>query len=395
MKIVIVNTFYSPDVYGGAEISIQKLAEQLVKEGNEVNVIVTSNEDKIEIINNVKIIRIRINNIYDTIEVKGKSGLSKGIYKIIDLYNIFNYKKLKKIIEEINPDVIHTNNLYGISTIIWKIAKQKNIKIVHTVRDYALLCPFVHLSCIDKECKVEKLCSLYKKNRNEQCSQVDEVVYISNTVEEIFNNYNYFNKSDSNVIYNSIDFNIDKVRDLVNKKINKAEKITKFVYIGTLDCHKGIDLLLEAFSEINNENIILNIAGKGPLEDLVKKYDERYNNIFYKGFLKQDEIDNFLAEQHILIAPSRWIEPFGRVTLDAYKNALPVIATNEGGFVETVIHEKTGLLFKNGDKSELKKCIKRMTEEKLYIKLLENLENELVKYSLKNHADNYLKVYKK
>lgn len=395
MKVIIVNTFYSPDIYGGAEISIQKLSEQLVKKGNEVNVIVTSNEDKIDIINNVKIIRIKINNIYDTIEAKGKSGLSKGIYKAIDLYNVFNYIKLKKIIEEINPDVIHTNNLYGISTVIWKIAKRKNIKIVHSIRDYALLCPFVHLSCINKECKVEKLCSFYKKNRNKQCSQVDEAVYISNTVEEIFKKYNYFNKSNTNVIYNSIDFDIDKVRELVNKKINKTKKTTEFVYIGTLDYHKGIDLLLEAFSEINNENIILNIAGKGPLENLVKKYDERYNNIFYKGFLKQDEIDNFLAEQDILIAPSKWIEPFGRVILDAYKNALPVISSNEGGFIETVIDEKTGLLFKNGDKNDLKKCIKKITEEKLYVKFLRNLENELPKYSLEKHADNYLKVYKK
>lgn len=395
MKVIILNTFYSPDIYGGAEISIQKLAEQLVKKGHEVNVIVTSNKDKIDIINNVKIIRIKINNIYDTIEVRGKSGLSKGIYKVIDLYNVFNYIKLKKIIEEINPDVIHTNNLYGISTIIWKIAKRKNIKIVHSIRDYALLCPFVHLSCINKKCKVEKLCSFYKKNRNEHCSQVDEAVYISNTVEEIFKKYNYFNKSNTNVIHNSIDFNIDKVRELVNKKINDTKKTTKFVYIGTLDYHKGIDLLLEAFSEINNENIILSIAGKGPLENLVKKYDERYNNIFYKGFLKQDEIDNFLAEQDILIAPSRWVEPFGRVILDAYKNALPVIASNEGGFIETVIDEKTGLLFKSGDKNDLKDCIKKITEEKLYVKFLRNIENELPKYSLENHADNYLKVYKK
>ena len=39
------------------------------------------------------------------------------------------------------PDVIHTNGLYDLSTIVWEAAYKKKIKIVHTLRDYHLLCP--------------------------------------------------------------------------------------------------------------------------------------------------------------------------------------------------------------------------------------------------------------
>ena len=42
MKILIINTFYYPDIEGGAEISVKKLAENLAIKGHDVNVICTN-----------------------------------------------------------------------------------------------------------------------------------------------------------------------------------------------------------------------------------------------------------------------------------------------------------------------------------------------------------------
>lgn len=46
MKILIVNTLYSPFKVGGAEVSVQILAEELVMKGHSVRVVTLHNEKK-------------------------------------------------------------------------------------------------------------------------------------------------------------------------------------------------------------------------------------------------------------------------------------------------------------------------------------------------------------
>jgi len=393
MKILLVNTFYTPDVYGGAEISIQKLAEELVKQNIDVTVLATSNIAKMEQLNGVKIIKIKTNNIYDTLRVKSKRGLTKILYKFIDLYNIFNYRKLSKIIKDNNPDVIHTNNMYGISPIIWFIAKKKKIRIVHTVRDYNLLCPFVHCLCENSGCKYINLCKLYKRFESNNCAMVDKSIFISNTVKNIFNRYNYFNTSKQEVIYNAIDFDMDKLEKIIDKKLYEDKKEVNFVYIGTLDYHKGVDFLIDTFNELNLSNLKLHIAGKGILDNYVRQISSLNKNIVFHGFINQENIDSFLVKQDILVAPSRWIEPFGRVVIDAYKNGLPVIASNKGGFKETVINDVTGLLYTNDKKNELKEAINKLSKLEIKKKYIRNIKNEIIKYDLENHAKEYIRAY--
>ena len=64
IKVLIVNTFYPPSGYGGAEKSVQTLAEGLGKINIDVTVLTTSQEPFSETINNVKIISFGKNNVF-------------------------------------------------------------------------------------------------------------------------------------------------------------------------------------------------------------------------------------------------------------------------------------------------------------------------------------------
>ena len=57
MKILLVNTFYYPEVKGGAEYSVKKLAEALQADGNEITVLASGNTDNDEIIDGIKVHR--------------------------------------------------------------------------------------------------------------------------------------------------------------------------------------------------------------------------------------------------------------------------------------------------------------------------------------------------
>ena len=94
---MIVNTFYFPDIIGGAEVSVQKLAEGLVKNGNEVVILCNGEHNSIETINGIKIIRKKFNNIFSFFQYRKSTGLKKILYKILDYYNPFNRKILKEI----------------------------------------------------------------------------------------------------------------------------------------------------------------------------------------------------------------------------------------------------------------------------------------------------------
>ena len=59
MRIMIVNAYYAPDIRGGAEYSVKKLAEGLTKKGHTVRVLCTSDSDIHENIDGVDVVRIR------------------------------------------------------------------------------------------------------------------------------------------------------------------------------------------------------------------------------------------------------------------------------------------------------------------------------------------------
>lgn len=66
MKIMIFNALYHPYRVGGAEISVQLLAEELVRQGEKVCV-VTLSENKIReerFINGVNVISLPLRNVY-------------------------------------------------------------------------------------------------------------------------------------------------------------------------------------------------------------------------------------------------------------------------------------------------------------------------------------------
>ena len=102
MRVLFIHTYYYPENMGGAEISVQKLAEALVKHGVEVYVLCTSDNNRREIINGVNIWRIKpyvsmryINYNKRSIGRKIITRWQVYVERFLDLYNPENYRMLK------------------------------------------------------------------------------------------------------------------------------------------------------------------------------------------------------------------------------------------------------------------------------------------------------------
>ena len=391
MKILLFNSLYYPNILGGAEKSVQFLAEHLAKMENITPVVVTtSNKEEIKTINGVKVYYIKIPNFYWFYESNKSNKFLKPLWHLLDSYNFFVGDKINNIIQKENPDVVHTNNLGGFSVYLWKYIKEKyNLPIIHTLRDYYLLCPKTtmfndkKLKNCNKQCLSCKFYSITRKNLSKY---VDTVVGISDFILNKHKFYNYFKTSKKTVIYNPV---IN--HKLVGKQKNPINKYN-LGYVGKLSRNKGIELLLNYFLKLKDKNLILNIYGKGDInyQKYLQKKFSKYDNIIFNGFKKSEEIYNNID---LLIVPSLWNEPFGRIIIEANSNGIPVLASKRGGIIELIKEGENGFLFNpldfNNFKNQLDKSIETFFKQKK--KLIFNTSlfdiNNITKLYVKEYQD--------
>ncbi|WP_407260217.1 glycosyltransferase [Klebsiella quasipneumoniae] len=142
MKILIFNTLYFPYRVGGAELSVQILAESLAVNGHEVTIMTLHEKDEVEkeYENKVEIIRLPLLNRYWVTSTQ-QSSIKKILWHVQDIYNCRMKKAVSQALINKKFDLVHTNNLCGFSVAVWDWAKSNDIPIVHTARDYYLMNP--------------------------------------------------------------------------------------------------------------------------------------------------------------------------------------------------------------------------------------------------------------
>ncbi|MGN1124808.1 MAG: glycosyltransferase family 4 protein [Candidatus Gastranaerophilaceae bacterium] len=397
---MIINSFYAPDIRGGAEYSIKKLAEGLVAKGHSVRILCTGNNNVHEIIDGVDIVRLRTAGIHDNGDIHAVPRWKRLLGHLIDIWNIGNLKILTHAIEEFKPDVINTNNLYGISPIVWKIAKKKGIRLVHTIRDYYLMCPLVAMSCKKtggEKCKKPMLSCLFHRTSNRIHSKyVDCVTAPSSLTLNVLIENGFFKNSTKVVIPNAIDYDKNTVEAILrNKKnnLNSRDKV-RFVYLGTLSEQKGIRWLIDSFNDLKAGAAVLFIAGKGDLQDYVEQESQKNQSIKYMGFLSEPEVSKLLTESDVLICPSLWEEPFGRVVLDAYKHVMPVISSNMGALPELVKDEKTGFVVEAKNRQKLTEKINvYINSPEIILEQAKCCINELSRYTIESQLTEFENHY--
>ncbi|AHX21202.1 glycosyltransferase family 4 protein [Bacillus bombysepticus] len=390
MKILIFNTLYYPNIIGGAEKSVQLLAEMLVSRGHEPIIVSTFTDDKIDEVNGIKIYYLHHRNLYWSINSKDKKALQKVFWHGLDVYNPRFSKEITNIILNEKPDVIHTNNITGFSTIPWIIAKKFNIPVVHTLRDFSLICSkstmFKGSDNCSGQCSECKVFSMYKKGLTNK-QHVDYVVGNSHFMIQRHKELGFFQDTPSARIFNGTHIRKEghKDKQLVGK--------LKFFYMGRIDYTKGIKLLLDVFTKVQDAELIL--AGKVYEEEIEKNIEKNTypKNIKFLGYINPNDI---LSEIDILIAPSLWNEPLPRVILEAYSYGKPAIGTDRGGIPECIINNKTGFIFNPDNPMELEKIIRYIIDNPIEVSnFSKNIPSYLEGFDIEKTVDSYIDVYSK
>lgn len=320
--------------------------------------------------------------------------LSKLKLGIDTIFSFKTYKEVKKLIDENEIDIVHVHNtLPLISPSIYYAARAKKVPVVQTIHNFRLLCPgatFTRNSEICEDCISKGLGQSLKHKCYRGSLAQTFIMYVMLKFHRIIGTYDKINYITLTEFNKKKLLNLVKVESKIYVKPNFVEKREQserilddyFVYIGRLDEIKGINFLIEAWKDID-ENIELYVIGTGPEKEKIKKFIEKNNikNVKMLGFMQRNKIFDIIQKSRAVVVPSNWNEPFGMVIIEAFSKGVPIIASKIGSIPYIVDHNVNGILVDPGDKLKLKESINNIFyDNKLNKALGKNAYNKFNEY---------------
>ena len=176
---------------------------------------------------------------------------------------------------------------------------------------------------------------------------------------------------------------------------------------GRLTAWKGHEMFLESIHKVNielgHQAFIVVIVGSDQGRDLYKKklirLIEQYrlaNQVRLVGKFKNMPLAYKIAD--FVVSSSIEPEAFGRVSVEAQSMQKPILASNIGGSKETIIDNKTGMLFESGNSDQLSKkiieCLK-LDENTINRMGIEGRKNIVSKFNVEKMCFSTYSEYKK
>ncbi len=339
----------------------------MVDKGNEVHIACTY-DDKVNFLEERECVKYHKLNLTRTIN---------PFKDILALYNLIN------LIRKIKPDIVHSHSpKAGIVGMLAAFICKVPLK-VHTVAGL----PLVETRGVKKNVllMVEKLtyfCADYVlPNSIKQKEFINEHILINDKIQVI-------GKGSSNGIdlkyFNPDNFN-SKDNRLFREQYGIAPSDIVLCFVGRLTNYKGINELINAFCNLQEEFFNIKLFLVGPIEDInplaVNTKDEIKNNTSIFSVGHQDDIRPFLAVSDIFVFPS-YREGFPQSLMQAAAMNLPCIASDINGCNEIIQDGVNGILIppKNTD------AIVRVVKNMIYN---EEFRLSLAKKARKNMLENF------
>ena len=188
-------------------------------------------------------------------------------------------------------------------------------------------------------------------------------------------------------------------------QIQVGKKIILFP--GRLTTWKGQEMFLEALNKVNihlgHEAFTAVILGSDQGRDLYKKklirLVEQYRLTNQVIFIENcNHMPLAYKISDFVVSASIEPEAFGRISVEAQSMQKPILASNLGGSKETIIDNKTGLLFEAGNSEEMsKKIIELLNLDESTLKQMgiEGRKNVINKFNVEKMCFSTYSEYKK
>ena len=330
MKVLFYTKEFPPNVYGGAGVHVEYLADELAKI-MQVDVRCFGEQDEFKP-------NLRVKGYPDAIGFENANDKLKSVFKTLSTC-------LQMNADNVDADIIHCHTWYAqFAGIIAKLCY--GIPLVITTHSLEPLRPW----------KKEQLGRGYDASswiEKTAIEMADAVIAVSKETKEDVLKYFNVDKNKIRVIYNGINLEeyqtTKEIATLIEYGINPKKPFVLFV--GRITRQKGIIHLVNAIKYIDEETQIVLCAGAPDTKEIAKEMQDsvtevqkiRKNVIWIDKMLQKKEVIQLYSHANVFCCPSIY-EPFGIINIEAMACKTAVVASAVGGIKEVVVQNETGIL---------------------------------------------------
>jgi glycosyltransferase involved in cell wall biosynthesis len=336
---------------GGDGLYAYNLANALIKEGVEIEVLTVKNDAFVSI-NYSKAGRTGDYSILGKVE---NNPIEKNFY------SRGAKRSLQAILEKRRPDVIHIHGIHQYFTVsAAQVLKEFSIPTLISIHDYKILCGNAGffsnrtnaacvkclqgqvLSPIGERCKngslIESIGVSIQMSLWKYLKALDAIDCFHCGSRFVFD----LLKQNNQIAHKLVEIRLPYLRVPNNDKGGSSRtRQANIVFIGRLVAHKGITIFAEAVKEITEA--VMDVFGDGPLFKDAKEILKNNRNVRFHGWKSHDEMEEYLFPGTIVVLPYLAYETFCFAALEAMLRGCCVVASNIGAIPELIRNNYNGI----------------------------------------------------
>lgn len=354
--------------HGGAELVAQRVADELSRRGHQVFVLSTIPFSGLQSLRSQpfeyhveRVYRFFPLNLYHLSNAHRYPFPIRLLWHLIDALGPFPHQLIDRLLLSEEPDVVLTHNLKGIGIRGARCIQEQGIRHIHTIHDVQLSIPSGLLICGDENTWLNRswLRRFSERIVRRSLGRPDVIVSPSKFLAQFYLQRGFFHGADVRVLPNPA----PKPLSSVMRPSAPTTEAIQFLFVGQLEEHKGVNLLLKAMDRIAFP-IELHVVGDGRLFDQMVARAKRDARVFVHGFISLEHIKKLMTQSDAVVIPSLCYENSPTVIYESFQIGTPVIASRIGGIPELVSDGESGLLVEPGSVESLAQGMTRFAQQR-------------------------------
>lgn len=372
MRIALVSSLFPPYSIGGAEAVAAQLASALRDMGHAVNVVSTCGATqrtasgyRVDDWEGIPVWRIAPRNfywIYDKARTR-PNGLVRASWHCVDLWNPSVLAPLREVFRRIQPDVVNTHNVDGLSPAVWPVASEFTSAIAHTLHDCHLICTHAILRRRDGTiCQsLCTACRVYATYHTLFQTHVRTLIAPTRAVAALHRGHGW-TVPNVEIVPNAVEAHPMRESDF------PIAGPLRILFLSRLENEKGCDTLLSLMAKYRSQaEVEFHIAGRGSYADKFARMAESSKQVRWHGFVSGDMKHHLLASCDVFLQLSECYDTAPLGLLEALSAGLYVVGTDIGGIPEMLAG--AGTLIRPGDTRSLATTLAALDGSKAALRL--------------------------
>lgn len=356
MKILLIHNYYGSSAPSGENTVFESELALLRSKGHQV---------------------IPYTRHSDEIRKQGVWGMLKGA--VSTPWNFFAVKKLRRVLAEEKPDVMHVHNSFPLfSPGIFHAASGTTTATVLTLHNYRSFCAagipmrdgIPCTLCLEQKSVLPALrYGCYRQSRAATLPMA-LMIALHRRLDTWTRHVGAFIALTEFQRAKLVDAGLPEGKVHIKPHfypnppvpLSWDERENKVLFVGRLGNEKGVRFLIEAWKAWPDAPL-LEIIGEGPEGDFLRQEVTRSglaDKIIFLGQMPFAEVQAHLARARLLVLPSISFEGFPMAIREAFALGVPVAASRLGSMACLVKDNRTGGLFEPADAVSLASCVQRL-----------------------------------